>query len=161
MLAFYFLGKEMLIGWIFQSFAGALYTLYFWRQKLPIMATVMLGAETILPVYGLYKWSTSINLFTTIDGIILGLTTLFVLYIGYKMFQDRTNKFLFTLIEFSNALLYIIAALILSITQSVLAWWLFIFVFALTLILVFVRKEWIAVGFQIAYIALGILAIFN
>jgi len=159
--AFYFLGQEMVIGWVFQTIAGLLYTLYFWRQKLPIMATVIFGAEAVLPIYGIYKWLTSVGSFTAIDGIILGLTTLFVLYIGYKMFKTKVGSMLLFLTEFANALLYIVAILILSITQSVIAWWVFIAVFILTLILVYARKEWIAVGFQIAYIALAILAILN
>jgi hypothetical protein len=160
-LAFYFLGREMTLGWIFQSLAGVLYTLYFWRQKLPIMATVILGSEAILPLYGLYKWSRRFGTFTTIDGVILGLTTLFVFYVGFRIYKTRSNSFLLTSVEFANALLYILATLILSITQSVVAWWVFLLVFILTLILVYIRKEWIAVGFQVAYIALGIFAILN
>jgi|GEM_PF-4194276 len=160
-LAFYFLGREMTVGWIFQSVAGILYTLYFWRQKLPIMATVILGSETILPLYGLYKWSKNLGTFTTIDGIILGLTTMFVFYVGYRIFKTRKNSFFLTSTEFANAIFYIVATLILSITQSVLAWWVFLLVFLLTLILVYVRKDWIAVSFQVAYIALGIFTILS
>lgn len=158
-LAFYFLGQGEIVGWVFQSIAGILYTFYYLRQKLPILATVILGAEAILPLYGVYKWSQSLNEFTFIDSFILGITFIFVLYMAYKMFHKQKEKFFSILIEFVNSVLYIIAALLLATTQSVFAWIIFLIVFSITLGLVAIKKEWIAVMFQLIYISLAIFAI--
>lgn len=85
----YLLSVNSIWGWSLGAAGYAIITGYNFKRKVPIVASLTAGLMLLL-LYGWYKWFIDVKGLQTLDYIVIVLTLVFALSIGYNQYKSKT-----------------------------------------------------------------------